>query len=133
MSWILKLSISALSLFSASCLQAGQDADLVLKKICQGTCSGKMAWVQTWNDAAGQTKAYQYQGSLDACSHPPQIFYRADGTALGSFPEFPVNAQDPASTARLRELEAKREGWLKGLVAGKKIWCNPPIAAPQSH
>ena len=92
-----------------------------------------MAWAQAWNDSTGQTKAYQYQGSLDACSHPPQIFYRPDGTELGSFPEFPVNAADSASMARLKELQAKREGWLKGLVAGKKTWCNPPKAEPQSH
>lgn len=83
-----------------------------------------MAWVQAWNDASGQAKAYQYQGGLDACSHPPQIFYKADGTELGAFPEFPVNPQDPASTARLKELQAKREGWLRGLSPGKKLWCD---------
>jgi hypothetical protein len=103
---------------------AGEALDPVAKKLCQGTCSGKMAWVQAWNDAAGKAQVYQYQGGLDACSHPPQIFYDAGGKELGAFPEFPVNTQDPASMARLKELQAKRDGWLKGLSSGKKWWCS---------
>jgi hypothetical protein len=116
------LFIAVILLFASNAC-ANETPDLVVKKLCQGTCSGKMAWVQGWNDAAGKVKIYQYQGSLDACSHPPQLFYDASGKELGTFPEFPVNSQDPASMARLKELETKRGEWLKGLSSEKKWWC----------
>jgi hypothetical protein len=117
------LFIAVIFLFAGNA-RAGETPDPVVKKICRGTCSGKMAWVQGWNDAARKVQVYQYQGGLDACSHPPQIFYDLGGKELGAFPEFPVNTQDPASMTRLKELQAKRDGWLKGLSSGKKWWCS---------
>lgn len=121
---ILTLSFLVIGLVLAGNLWSGEAADLLLKKICQETCSGKMSWIQTWNDGERKTKVYQYQGDLTACSHPPQIFYEAGGQKLGFFPEFPVNPQDSASMAKLKEIQEKRAEWLKGLSPGKKLWCD---------
>lgn len=122
----ISLALILIGLVTTGDILAGEGPNPVIQKICAGTCSGKMAWVQAWNDGAGKVKVYQYQGDLSACSHPPQIFYEAGGKELGSLPEFPVNPQDPVAMGRLKGLQEKRAEWLKGLSAGEKSWCAPP-------
>jgi|GEM_PF-3247164 len=92
-------------------------------KICGGTCSGKMAWVQSWQDATGQVRVYEYQGDLSVCSHPPRIYYDAQGTELGANAEFPLDPKDPVSAAKARKGKEKVDGWLKGLVVGPRQSC----------
>ncbi|HKX12821.1 MAG TPA: hypothetical protein VJP40_06685 [bacterium] len=124
MRWIPTLSFILLAFLSSGNSKAGEGPDPILKKICQSTCTGRMASVQSWNDDAGKAQVYQYQGDLTACSHPPQIFYDASGKELGAIAEFPINPQDPASAAKLKEIQTKRAEWLKGLSPAKKLWCD---------
>lgn len=121
MRWILAISLILGSTLSG---KAGAEENAaVLRKICEGTCSGRMAWIQEWRDAS-QARVYQYQGDLSTCSHPPQIFYDAGGKELGTIAEFPVNSQDPVATAKLKEIQNKRTEWLNDLSPGKKLWCD---------
>jgi len=94
-----------------------------IQKICGGTCSGKLAWVQSWQDSGGQVRVYEYQGDLTVCSHPPRIYYDAQGAELGAMPEFPVDLKDPASVAKASQGKEKVDNWLQGLVAGPRRGC----------
>lgn len=93
-----------------------------VRRICAAECAGPLASFVVLRDAAGEARRVRFDGDLDRCSHPPRIYFDAEGNELLAIPEEPV---EPGS-ARQKELDAKQAAMLDGLVEAERLGCGHP-------
>jgi hypothetical protein len=95
-------------------------SDAVVKKICKNApCVGEFARLVVFRDAEGKVGKIRFEGDLQSCSHPPWIYFDADGVEVVTIPLEPV---EPGS-ARQQELDAKQASALEGLTEAEELRC----------
>jgi hypothetical protein len=95
-------------------------SDKIVRKICKkAPCAGEFARLVVLRDAAGEVGKIRFEGDLQSCSHPPWIYFDANGVEVLTIPEEPV---EPGS-ARQQELDAKQAGAIQGLTEAEELRC----------
>jgi hypothetical protein len=106
---------------------ASGPSDEVVKKICEtAPCVGQFARLVVLRDADGKVGKIRFEGDLQSCSHPPWIYFDANGVEVVTIPLEPV---EPGS-ARQQELDAKQASALQGLTEAEELSC-PDARAPK--
>jgi hypothetical protein len=77
-------------------------------------------------DADGKVGKIRFEGDLQSCSHPPWIYFDAEGDEVVTIPEEPVEPGSP----REQELTAKQESAMQGLTEAEELRC-PDKSAPE--
>lgn len=105
------------------------DADLptdpspeVIAKVCAAPCAGDFARIEVYRDDEGRVARLIFNGDLEDCSHPPQVYFDAAGEETATIPEEPI---EPGSQ-RATELLAKRDAELEGLNKAETLACPDP-------
>jgi len=88
----------------------------VVSKICAGTCGGPFARIEVFRDAAGAVGRLLFDGDLEACSHPPRIYFDGAGAETLTIPMRPVVAGSPEAVKLAADQAAQTEGLIKAEV-----------------
>jgi hypothetical protein len=89
---------------------AGEPSPAVLQKICTHLCAGPYATIAVFRDAQGVATRLRFDGDLQVCSHPPRVWYDAEGREVYAVGEFPVVAGSEEAKALIAEEEAAQAG-----------------------
>lgn len=93
--------------------------DIVAKICASATCTGDFASVQIWHGDDGAVGRYVYDGDVQACSHPPRIYFDASGKETLHIGMHPV----ASGSDEARALSAKREAQVAGLEQSRRVSC----------
>jgi hypothetical protein len=100
--------------------QPEQPVDPMIARICESApCSGRFARIQVWRTSSGEVGRYVYDGDIDGCSHPPRVFYDAQGEQSFAVPFEPIVPGSPEAEA----LRAQQEAQTEGLVEAERASC----------
>lgn len=92
----------------------------VLTKLCSSAlCNGPMASLRVFRNAEGEVARMRFDGDLEACSHPPRIYFDAEGVETLSIPNEPVEPGSEKATAYQRKQAAE----VDGLVEAEALGC----------
>ena len=94
--------------------------------ICISTpCGGTFGRLQLFRDNAGRLVRILARGDFRVCSHPPAVYFDAQGTALES-----VDDWLRIDTERVRTAEQFHERMTIGLTRAEEIMCSDACKAP---
>jgi hypothetical protein len=106
---------------------ANMPSDEVVRKICKAApCVGQFARLVVLRDADAKVGKIRFEGDLQSCSHPPWIYFDANGVEVVTIPEEPVEPGSP----RQQELAAKQASAVHGLTEAEVLRC-PDANAPE--
>lgn len=91
----------------------------VMQKVCASSCAGPFARVAVFRDEAGAVAKLRFDGDLDRCSHPPRIYFDAEGNETLTVANEPVVAGSPEAEA----FAAKQAAELEGLDEAETLSC----------
>jgi hypothetical protein len=94
----------------------------VVREICKGPCAGRLARLTVFRNADGDIGRIRFDGDLDACSHPPRIYYDAKGTEMLAIPEEPV----VAGSAEAKAFADRQAAQIAGLTEAQTLGCPDP-------
>ena len=98
--------------------------DPILRKICTGSCAGRMASVTAWHNSAGKVVYYEFSGDLSSCLHPPLVLYDSKGREVLTIPSQPMNPKEKEMVEHFEKLHQKRKQLLSGHTPSKPIFCS---------
>lgn len=93
--------------------------DAVVHICASAPCVGSAARIQVWRDASGNVGRYVYDGDASTCSHPPRIYFDAEGAQTLAISFRPIVAGSPEDLA----LRAQREAETRGLTQAEQTRC----------
>jgi hypothetical protein len=92
----------------------------IVRKICNAApCVGEFARLVVLRDADGEARKIRFEGDLQSCSHPPWIYFDANGVEVLTIPLEPVEPGSP----RQQELDAMQASALQGLTEAEVLRC----------
>lgn len=78
-----------------------------------------MARVTVWRDAARKVRTLELSGDIERCSHPPTVFFDANGEKLDAIPMKPV----VPGSAEAAKYQAIRDKYTHGLSGTEIHFC----------
>lgn len=94
----------------------------VVREICKAPCAGRFGRLTIFRDADGDVGRIRFDGDLDACSHPPRIYFDAKGTEVLAIPEEPV----VAGSAEAKAFADSQAAQIAGLTQAETLGCPDP-------
>ena len=94
-------------------------SDAVLAKICASPCAGEFARIAVFRTAAGKIGALRFDGDLQQCSHPPRVYFDADGGEIVTIPERPVER----GSEEAKRFAAQQEAAAAGMTEAESVRC----------
>jgi hypothetical protein len=91
-------------------------------KICAHPCGGNFARITVFRDASGAVGRLMFDGDLEACSHPPRIYFDAQGHESLTIPLEPVVPDSP----KAKDLSARQDAQVEGLLEDERLGCPDP-------
>lgn len=90
-----------------------------VEKVCNHPCAGSLAQIAVFRDAANAVGRLRFDGDLEACSHPPRIYFDADGNETFAIPFEPIVAGSPEAKA----LADQQDAQTRGLTESETLRC----------
>ena len=90
-----------------------------MQKVCATSCAGPFSRVQVFRDAGGRAARLRFDGDLQLCSHPPRVYFDAQGTQTLGIPNEPVEA----GSAQARAYAEKQAAEVKDLREAEQLGC----------
>ncbi len=87
------------------------------RTICKEPCQGQFARSVVFRDAEGKAQRIRYDGDLQACSHPPRIYFDGEGKTVLAIPMEPVTAEVA------EEIGRKQDAIVEGLTEAETVSC----------
>lgn len=98
---------------------AGEQQTLPAQLCHEAPCAGTYSKVIVYRTPSGEPAIYLHAGDLQACSHPPYVYFDAEGNRVLNVAERPIRDEADA-----QQLDAQRESVVGGLVLGETINCS---------
>jgi hypothetical protein len=106
---------------TGNCQTAG---DPILRRICRGSCTGRLASITAWYNSEGKVDYYELSGDVSTCSHPPLILYDSKGREALTIPNQPIDPRKKEIVKNLEKLRQKRKQLLSAHSPSKSIFCS---------
>ncbi len=81
-----------------------------IARICAtAPCLGKLSTIEVWREKGGAVGRLYYSGDFRVCSHPPSVYYNAEGVELKPVANEPIV---PGNRQFFEELHARHRSGL---------------------
>lgn len=85
--------------------------------VCKEPCQGTYARNVVFRDADGRAKRIRHDGDIEACSHPPRVYFDLEGAVVYAVPMEPVTAEEAEALAK------KHAVAVEGLTEAERVTC----------